>query len=80
MGDEFSTLRLEEPDRTSILRRMNDPAAEATAAFLQAVEERNPAGIEPGFGDAFRTLAVCRAAAISAQEGRIVELDELLRY
>jgi predicted dehydrogenase len=78
LSDEFGSLRLEEADRTSILRRMNNPASEMTTAFLRAVEERDPAVVQPDFADAFRTLAVCRAAAIAAEEQRIVALSELL--
>lgn len=76
--DAFASLRLEEADRTSILRRMNNPAAEAATAFLEAVEANDSSAVEPSFSDAFRTLAVCRAAAISVAENRIVELSELL--
>jgi predicted dehydrogenase len=77
LGDEFGTLRLEEQDKTTILRRLNNPADDVAGAFLQAVEERDPSAVQPAFADALRTLAVCRAAAISLEEKRIVPMEEL---
>jgi predicted dehydrogenase len=78
LENQFATLRLEEPDKTTILRRLNQPAEDAVAGFLQALEERNPEAIQPDYLDAFRTLAVCRAAAQSAEEKRAVDLAELV--
>ncbi len=70
----LATLRLVERDRTTILRRLNDPAADHVAAFLDAVAARKPDGVPTGYAEAIRTLAVCHAAALSAREARPVAL------
>ena len=71
------TLRLVERDRTTILRRLNDPASDHVAAFLEAVATRQPGAVPTGYAEALRTLAVCHAAALSAREGRAVSVAEL---
>ena len=73
----LATLRLVERDRTTILRRLNDPAADHAAAFLDAVAARKPDALPTAYGEALRTLAVCRAAAVSASEGRPVTVAEV---
>jgi predicted dehydrogenase len=69
------SLRVSEHDKTTILRRLNDPAADHAAAFLEAVATGEPTAVAPSYDDALATLAVCRAAALSAAEGRPVEPD-----
>jgi predicted dehydrogenase len=76
-GPGLATLRLAESDKTTILRCLNNPAADQTAAFLKAVTSGDPAAVGVDYADALRTLAVCHAAAVSAQEGRPVELAEV---
>jgi predicted dehydrogenase len=73
----LATLRLVERDRTTILRRLNDPAADHAAAFLEAVTARKPDAVPTGYAEALRTLAVCHAAAVSAHEGRPVTVAEV---
>jgi predicted dehydrogenase len=76
-GAGLSTLQLAESDKTTILRRLNNPAADQAAAFLEAVTAGEPAKVLVSYAEALRTLAVCHAAAISAQEGRPVALEEV---
>jgi predicted dehydrogenase len=76
-GEGLATLRLAEKDRTTILRRLNDPPAEQAAAFLDAVAAADPAAVAVGYADAVKTLAVCHAAAVSAAEGRAVVVAEV---
>jgi hypothetical protein len=73
----LATLRLVERDRTTILRRLNDPAADHAAAFLEAVAAGKPSALATGYGEALRTLSVCHAAAVSAREGRPVTVAEV---
>jgi predicted dehydrogenase len=73
----LATLRLVERDRTTTLRRLNDPAADHSAAFLEAVAARKPDAVPTGYAEALRTLAVCEAAAVSAREGRPVTVAEV---
>jgi predicted dehydrogenase len=75
-GPELATLQLAERDKTTILRRMNNPAGDQVAGFLEAVAASDPSKVVVGYAEALRTLAVCHAAARSAQEGRPVELEE----
>jgi predicted dehydrogenase len=70
----LAPLRLTERDRTTILRCMNTPAADQTAAFLDAVAAANPSAVAHNFTEALATLSICHAAAVSAKEGRAVEL------
>lgn len=73
----LATLRLVERDRTTMLRRLNDPASDHAAAFLAAVAARDPGAVPTGYAEALRTLAVCHAAAVSAREGRPVTVAEV---
>jgi predicted dehydrogenase len=73
----LATLRLVERDRTTILRRLNDPASDHTAAFLEAVALGKPEALPTRYAEALRTLAVCEAAAVSAREGRAVTVAEV---
>ena len=73
----LATLRLVERDRTTILRRLNDPAADHAAAFLEAVAARKLDAVPTGYAEALRTMAVCQAAAVSAREGRPVTVAEV---
>jgi predicted dehydrogenase len=76
-ADRFSTLRVAERDKTTILRCLNNPAAEQVTAFLAAVQAGDPTAVAPNYSDASRSLAICHAAALSAREGRSVALAEL---
>jgi myo-inositol 2-dehydrogenase/D-chiro-inositol 1-dehydrogenase len=77
IASALTTLRLVERDRTTILRRLNDPAADHVAAFLDAVAAQKPDALPTGYAEALRTLAVCHAAALSAREGRPVAVTEV---
>jgi predicted dehydrogenase len=70
----LAPLRLTERDRTTILRSMNNPAADQTAAFLDAVAAADPSAVADNLTDALATLNICHAAAVSAKEGRAVEI------
>jgi predicted dehydrogenase len=76
-GPGLATLRLAESDKTTILRCLNNPAAEQAVGFLEAIagDKRNAVLVD--YADALRTLAVCHAAAVSAREDRPVELAEV---
>jgi predicted dehydrogenase len=76
-GDGFSTLRVAERDKTTILRCLNHPAAEQVTAFLAAAETADPGAVASDYNDALRTLAVCHAAALSVREGRPVAVLDL---
>lgn len=78
-GADLATLRLDEHDKTTILRCLNNPAGLQTTRFLEAVVARNPAAVAVPYGEALKTLAVCRAAALSALENRPVALASILR-
>ena len=43
--------------------------------FLEAVAAGDPAKVPTGYADALTTLRVCHAAAVSAREGRPVDLE-----
>jgi predicted dehydrogenase len=73
----LDSLRVDERDKTTILRRMNDAAADQAGVFLDAVVAGDPAAVPSGYAEALRTLAVCHAAALSAREGRPVDLASL---
>jgi predicted dehydrogenase len=73
----LTSLRLVERDRITTLRRLNSPATDHAAAFLQAVAARNPAQLATRYGEALRTLEVCQAATLSVSAGRPVALDEV---
>jgi predicted dehydrogenase len=78
LGRDLETLRLDERDKTTILRCLNDPAADQAAAFLQAVAAGDPEKVKPDYAEALRTMAVCEAASVSAREGRPVAIEEVL--
>jgi predicted dehydrogenase len=72
--DNCTTLRVAEPDKTTTLRCLNNPAADHAAAFLKAVAQHDPAGVPASYADALRTLAVCQAIIVSAIDERSVEV------
>jgi predicted dehydrogenase len=74
VSQSLAPLRLTERDRTTVLRCLNKPAADHAASFLDAVAAGDPKAVASGFSDALVTLAVCHAAALSAKEGRAVEV------
>jgi predicted dehydrogenase len=76
-GPGLATLRLAESDKTTILRCLNDPAAEQASAFLEALASGSSARVLVPYADALKTMAVCHAAAISAREGRPVTIAEI---
>jgi predicted dehydrogenase len=76
-GPALSSLRLAEHDKTTILRCLNVPAADQMEAFLNAVIAGTPGTVLVSYGEALRTLAVCQAANVSAQEDRAVTLTEI---
>jgi predicted dehydrogenase len=78
-GRDLQTLRLDERDRTTLLRCQNNPAARHVEAFLEAVAAGDPTLCPVGYGEALRTLAVCHAATLSAREGRAVALAEVMK-
>jgi len=77
-GRDLTSLRLDEHDKTTILRCLTNPAARQAAAFLEAVAQKNPAGVSVPYAEALRTMAVCHAAAVSVRENRAVDLAECL--
>jgi predicted dehydrogenase len=72
----LAPLRLVERDRTTVLRCLNQPPADYVTAFLDAVAANNPQAVASSYAEALRTLAVCHAAAVSAKEGRAVDVAE----
>jgi predicted dehydrogenase len=76
-GKDLATLQLDEHDKTTILRCLNDPAVQQTAAFLDAVATCKPAQVAVPYAEALQTLAVCHAAGLSARESRPVEIAEV---
>lgn len=75
---DWTSLRLQERDKTTTLRSLADPAAELTAQFLAAVAAGTPAVIAADWADAFQTFCVCEAARRSAALGRAVTPAETL--
>ena len=73
----LASLRVDERDKTTILRRLNDPATDHVNAFLEAVAIGDAAAVVTGYAEALHTLSVCHAAALSAREGRAVEMASL---
>jgi predicted dehydrogenase len=73
-GSWLTTLRLDENDRATILRCLNNPVAEQTATFLEAVARNDPSRVSVPYADALRTMAVCHAASQSAKENQPVAL------
>jgi predicted dehydrogenase len=78
LGKDVGNLRLDERDKTTILRGLNNPAADQAAAFLSALKTGSRTAVGPDYGEALRNMAVCEAATRSAKEGRPVALEELL--
>jgi predicted dehydrogenase len=76
-GRDLATLRVDERDKTTILRCLNSPAEQQAGAFVEAVMNDKPSPGLVTYADALRTLAVCQAAAVSAREGRAVEVAEV---
>jgi predicted dehydrogenase len=76
-SDHLSTLRVSEPDKTTTLRCLNDPAAEHATAFLEATATGNPLASPSSYAEALRTLTVCQAVIVSAREGRSVLVREM---
>jgi predicted dehydrogenase len=76
-GRDLATLRVDERDKTTVLRCLNSPAEQQTTAFVEAVMNDRPGGGLVTYADALHTLAVCQAAAVSAREGRPVEVAEV---
>ncbi len=76
-GENLAHLRLLERDKTTVLRRLNDPAADMTEAFLTAVMNGDPGAVAPSYEDALHTLAICQAAAQSSREQRAVTVAEV---
>jgi len=74
-GKDLMTLRLDEHDKTTILRCMNNPAAQQTAAFLDAVTTHNPAKVAVPYAEALKTLAVCHAAGVSLREQQAAAVE-----
>jgi predicted dehydrogenase len=73
----LSTLRLIEQDKTTILRCLNDAAADQAAVFLDAVAAGKPDAVATSYTEALHTLTVCQAAIVSAREGRPVAMAEI---
>jgi myo-inositol 2-dehydrogenase / D-chiro-inositol 1-dehydrogenase len=73
----LSLLRLAERDKTTILRRLNDPAEAHVEAFLAAAAAGDPSRVAASYPDSLGTLAVCQAACLSIREARAVNLAEL---
>jgi predicted dehydrogenase len=78
LGRDLSSLRLDERDKTTVLRCLNDPIADQARAFLKAVATGDRAAVAPSYAEALRIMAVCEAAALSAREGRPVAVEEIL--
>jgi predicted dehydrogenase len=75
-GEGFSTLRVAERDKTTMLRCLNNPAAEHVTAFLAAVETADPSAVAADYSDALRTLSVCHAAVLSVREASPVAVAD----
>jgi predicted dehydrogenase len=73
-GDGLGVLRLAESDKVTIIRRQNDPAADQAFEFLDAVAAGDPSLVRCSYPDARSTMALCHAAALSAESGAPVEL------
>lgn len=76
-GEDFRTLWLAERDKSTLLRRLNDPVTELTNAFLEAVQSGDRSAVPTAYPEALATMAVCQAALVSATEGRSVRLEEV---
>ncbi len=78
LAKDLTRLQLDEHDKSTILRCLNDPRADLVEAFLQAVQTKDPNLVAPSYTDALNTLAACEAARVSVKEGRTVPVDEVL--
>jgi predicted dehydrogenase len=78
LGRDLASLRLDERDKTTILRCLNNPATEQANAFITAVVNRDRAAVAPSYAEALRIMAICEAASVSAQEGRPVTVQEIM--
>ncbi|MGF1580533.1 MAG: Gfo/Idh/MocA family protein [Gemmataceae bacterium] len=78
LGKDLTQLQLDEHDKSTILRCLNDPRADLVDAFLSAVVSREPSSVAPSYPDTLNTLAACEAARVSVKEGRTVPVDEVL--
>lgn len=76
--ENLTALHVSERDKTTILRSMNDAAAEQVQAFLNAVAAGDVSTLPVGYAAALPTLTICHAAAVSAREGRAVRIDEIV--
>jgi predicted dehydrogenase len=76
-GADLLMLRLAERDKITILRCLNEPAADHVEAFLTAVVAGKQDAVSCEYADALRTLAVCNAAERSAREARPISLTKL---
>jgi predicted dehydrogenase len=77
LSKDLGTLRLDERDKSTILRCLNNPAADQAAAFLSAVTTGEPAAVAPDYREALQIMAVCHAVSVSAREGRPVAVDDI---
>jgi predicted dehydrogenase len=75
-GRDLVSLSVIESDKTTTLRRLNQPAADHAAAFLDAVTRGQPDS-ESDYPAALQTLILCQAACRSAQEGRAISVAEV---
>jgi predicted dehydrogenase len=73
-GEELASLRVAEHDKTTILRRLNHPAEDQVTSFLGAVAAGDLSAVATSYADALCTLSVCHAAALSALEGRPIDI------
>jgi predicted dehydrogenase len=78
LGRDLGTLRLDERDKTTVLRCLNNPTADQAGAFLDAVRAGDPDGVAPSYAEALHVMAVCEAARISVRDGRPVAVAEIL--
>jgi predicted dehydrogenase len=76
-GEGFASLRLAEGDKITILRRQNNPAAELTKAFLEAILARKPEMVPTGYAEVLPTLTACQAISDSVMRGQPVPLQEM---
>lgn len=77
LGKDFSRLQLDEYDKSTILRCLNQPHSDLANLFLEAVQRHDMNAVAPSYANAFRTMAVCEAARISIHEGRPITIDEI---
>ncbi len=78
LGRDLATLQLDEYDKSTLLRCLNQPRTDLTSAFIDAVRQKDPNLISPSFLDAFHTMGVCYAAGVSAGEGKEIAIGGLV--